>query len=56
MKEEYKADFHFLLNEAPILFVAVLWSIVAIMTNQGFIGLTGLAILYRRYRYLRVEE
>lgn len=56
MKEEYKDKFHFLLNESPILFVAVLWSIVAIMTQRGIIGLIGLAILYRRYRYLRVEE
>ena len=56
MKEEYKDKFHFLLNEIPILFTAVLWSIVAIMTHNGYIGLLGLAILYRRYRFLRVEE
>lgn len=38
-----------LLTEAPILFVASLWTILAVMTNQSYIGLLGLAILCRHY-------
>ena len=49
MKEEIEDLLIAMLPEIPILFVAVLWSIVAIMTSQGIIGLAGLAILYRRY-------
>ena len=49
MTEERRHTLDFLLAESPILFVAVLWTILAVMTNQSYIGLTGLAILYRRY-------
>ncbi|MCK5592875.1 hypothetical protein KAI31_02130 [Candidatus Bathyarchaeota archaeon] len=49
MKEENEDLLIAMLPEILILFVAVLWSIVAIMTNQGIVGLAGLAILYRRY-------
>ena len=49
MTEERRHTLDFLLAEAPILFVAVLWTILAVMTKQSYIGLTGLAILYRRY-------
>jgi len=56
MTEERRNPLDFLLAEAPILFVAVLWTILAIMTNQGYIGLTGLAILYRRYAKKKEAE
>ena len=49
MTEERRNTLNFLLAEAPILFVAVLWTILAVMTNESYIGLIGLAILYRRY-------
>lgn len=49
MKEENEDLLIAMLPEILILFVAVLWSIVAIMTQQGLIGLFGLAILYRYY-------
>ena len=49
MKEETEDLLIAMLPEFLVLFVAVLWSIVAIMTHQGIIGLVGLAILYRRY-------
>ena len=49
MKEENEDLLIAMLPEILILLVAVLWSIVAIMTHNGFIGLCGLAILYRRY-------
>ena len=49
MKEENEDMLIVLLPEFLVLFVAVLWSIVAIMTSRGIIGLAGLAILYRRY-------
>jgi len=49
MKEEIEEQLIAMLPEILILFVGVLWSIVAIMTQQGLIGLFGLAILYRCY-------
>ena len=49
MTEERRIILDSLLAEAPILFAAVLWTILAVMTNQSYIGLIGLAILYRRY-------
>jgi len=49
MTEERRNTLDSLLAEAPVLFVAVLWTILAVMTKQGYIGLIGLAILYRRY-------
>jgi len=57
MSEERENTFNALLAEAPILFIATLWTILAIMTNQSYIGLIGLAILYRRYtKKKEVEE
>lgn len=41
--------FDHIIADAQVLFIATLWTIMAIMTNQSYIGLTGLAILYRRY-------
>lgn len=49
MTEERGHILDSLLTEIPILFVAVLWTILAVVTNQSHIGLIGLAILYRRY-------
>lgn len=49
MDEKYKDTLNTLLAEAHILFVAILWTILAVMTNQSYIGLAGLAILYRHY-------
>jgi len=49
MSEERRIILDSLLAEVPILFVATLWTILAVMTNQSYIGLIGLAILYRRY-------
>lgn len=49
MGEERRVILDSLLAEAPVLFVAALWTILAVMTNQSYIGLVGLAILYRRY-------
>jgi NADH:ubiquinone oxidoreductase subunit K len=41
--------FDTLLAEVPILFVAALWTFLAVATKQSYIGLAGLVILYRRY-------
>lgn len=49
MSEERREIFNSLLVEFPILFIATLWTILAVITNQSYIGLVGLAILYRRY-------
>jgi hypothetical protein len=49
VSEERRDIFNSLLVEVPILFVATLWTILAVITNQSYIGLIGLAILYRRY-------
>jgi len=49
MKEENEDLLIAMLPEIPVFFVAVLWTILSIMTQQGIIGLIGLAILYRRY-------
>lgn len=57
MNEEREKIFNFLLAEIPILFVATLWTVLAFMTNQSYIGLAGLAILYRHYvKEKKVEE
>jgi len=56
MTEERRIILDSLLAEAPILFVAVLWTILAVMTEQSYIGLTGLAILYRRYSKKKEAE
>lgn len=49
MAEERKDKLDLLLAEVPVLFIAVLWASLAVMTQNGFIGFFGLAILYRRY-------
>jgi len=49
MTEERGKLLDALLAEVPVLFVAALWTIIAVMTKQSYIGLAGLAILYRRY-------
>jgi len=57
MSEEREDIFNFLLLEIPVLFVATLWTVLAIVTNQSYIGLVGLAILYRHYmKKKKVEE
>lgn len=38
-----------LLEETPVMLVALLWTYLAAVTNQSYIGLAGLAILYRHY-------
>lgn len=57
MSEERREIFNSLLIEFPILFIATLWTILAVITNQSYIGLIGLAILYRRYaKKSKVDE
>ena len=56
MFEKYEENIKTLLAELPILFVGTLWTILAIMTKQGYIGLGGLAILYRYYSKKKKES
>lgn len=56
MAEERKDKLDLLLAEVPVLFIAVLWTILAVMTLQSYIGLAGLAILYRRYAKKKEEK
>lgn len=56
MFEKYEENIKTLLAETPILFVGALWTILAIMTDQGYIGLAGLAILYRHYSKKKKES
>lgn len=55
MTEERRRIFDSLLAEVPVLFVAVLWTTLAAITGQSYIGLIGLAILYRRYAKKKKE-
>ena len=56
MFEKYEENIKTLLAETPILFVGALWTILAIMTDQGYMGLAGLAILYRHYSKKKKES
>lgn len=56
MSEERENIFNSLLAEVPILFIAILWTTLAVMTGQSYIGLIGLAILYRRYTKKEEDE
>jgi hypothetical protein len=38
-----------IIDEIPSMLVIVLWSVLAASTNNGIIGLIGLAIAYRHY-------
>ena len=56
MFENYEENVKTLLAEIPILFIGTLWTLLAIMTNQSYIGLAGLAILYRHYSKKKKES
>jgi hypothetical protein len=56
MFEKYEENIKTLLTEIPILIVGAFWTLLAITTDQSYIGLAGLAILYRHYSKKKKES